>query len=190
MAYRKVAEENLTAIADAIRAKSGGSDGLVFPDGFLAALESIEAGGESKCIYGSFIPADDHSEIIIDDAFPYSNRPIMFGVSENGFNMADESHTLTRLESLVAVNTSLNLDENYSYLICYCTKGSNLRNTIQSAYKAFYSSYKVGNSLYNAMDGLINGETRQIRFKPKESGGYFLSGKTYYWFVLFGDDAI
>ena len=40
-------DTQLTSIADAIRAKTGGSDSLVFPDGFLQAIAAIEAGGGS-----------------------------------------------------------------------------------------------------------------------------------------------
>lgn len=50
MAYDKVVDSaaldtQLTSIADAIRAKTGGSDSLVFPDGFSQAIAAIEAGG-------------------------------------------------------------------------------------------------------------------------------------------------
>lgn len=50
MAYDKVVDSaaldtQLTSIADAIRAKTGGSNSLVFPDGFLQAIAAIEAGG-------------------------------------------------------------------------------------------------------------------------------------------------
>lgn len=52
MAYDKVVDSaaldtQLTSIADAIRAKTGGSHSLVFPDGFLQAIAAIEAGGGS-----------------------------------------------------------------------------------------------------------------------------------------------
>ena len=36
---------NLTTIADAIRAKGGTSDALVFPSGFVSAVQAIQAGG-------------------------------------------------------------------------------------------------------------------------------------------------
>lgn len=45
MAYRKVDEASLTSIADAIRAKAGTPDALTFPDGFVSAVEGIQAGG-------------------------------------------------------------------------------------------------------------------------------------------------
>ena len=45
MAYRKVDESSLTAVADAIRTKGGTSETLVFPSGFVSAVQAIEAGG-------------------------------------------------------------------------------------------------------------------------------------------------
>ena len=61
--------DKLTAIADAIRAKTGGTDLLAFPDGFLQAIAAIEAGGGggSATILGrtydcgTFISAEDRS---------------------------------------------------------------------------------------------------------------------------------
>lgn len=39
-----VTSEDLTAVADAIRAKSGGSESLEFPDGFVSEIDGIESG--------------------------------------------------------------------------------------------------------------------------------------------------
>ena len=36
--------ESLSAVAEAIRAKSGGDEPLVFPEGFVEAVEGIEGG--------------------------------------------------------------------------------------------------------------------------------------------------
>ena len=45
MAYRKVDEASLTAVADSIRAKGGTTGALAFPDGFVSAVQAIQAGG-------------------------------------------------------------------------------------------------------------------------------------------------
>ena len=45
MAYRKVNDNSLASVADAIRAKGGTSDALVFPDGFVSAISAIQTGG-------------------------------------------------------------------------------------------------------------------------------------------------
>ena len=41
MAYRKVDESSLNAVADAIRVKTGGTEPLVFPDDMVAAIETL-----------------------------------------------------------------------------------------------------------------------------------------------------
>ena len=45
MAYRKVDEASLTAVADSIREKGGTTGALAFPDGFVSAVQAIQAGG-------------------------------------------------------------------------------------------------------------------------------------------------
>ena len=40
-----IEESSLTAIGDAVRAKTGSSDLLVVPDGMVSAISSIETGG-------------------------------------------------------------------------------------------------------------------------------------------------
>lgn len=45
MAKYIVQEESLVAVADAIREKTGGTDELVFPNGFAEAIAAIQAGG-------------------------------------------------------------------------------------------------------------------------------------------------
>ena len=44
MAYRKVNDNSLVSVADAIRSKGGTSDALVFPDGFVSAISAIQTG--------------------------------------------------------------------------------------------------------------------------------------------------
>ena len=45
MAYRKVDEASLTAVANSIRAKGGTTGALAFPDGLVSAVQAIQAGG-------------------------------------------------------------------------------------------------------------------------------------------------
>lgn len=45
MAYRKVNDTSIASVADAIRAKGGTSDALIFPDGFVSAISAIQTGG-------------------------------------------------------------------------------------------------------------------------------------------------
>ena len=48
MAKYFVEEDSLTSVADAIRAKGGTSEPLSFPDGFVNAVEGIQAGGSGS----------------------------------------------------------------------------------------------------------------------------------------------
>ena len=45
MASYIVQDASLAAVADAIRAKAGGTEKLVFPAGFVEAVDGIEGGG-------------------------------------------------------------------------------------------------------------------------------------------------
>lgn len=47
MSYRKVNDNSLASVADAIRSKGGTSNALVFPDGFVSAISAIQTGGGS-----------------------------------------------------------------------------------------------------------------------------------------------
>lgn len=47
MAEVIVQEESLVTVADAIREKTGGTEGLVFPTGFAEAISGIESGGNT-----------------------------------------------------------------------------------------------------------------------------------------------
>lgn len=50
MAYRKVNDNSLASVADAIRSKGGTSDALVFPDGFVSAISAIQTGGSAPSL--------------------------------------------------------------------------------------------------------------------------------------------
>lgn len=83
MAYDKlvdsaVLDSNLTAVADAIRAKGGTSGTMEFPDGFVSAVQGIQAGGGADTILGreymsgSFTLAEDTtSNYEITDLTPF-----------------------------------------------------------------------------------------------------------------------
>lgn len=50
--------EELTSVADAIRAKGGTSEQLVFPDGFVAAIGDIQTGGGGSPSIDAWWPSD------------------------------------------------------------------------------------------------------------------------------------
>lgn len=97
MAYRKVEEASLTAVADAIRAKSGTMDKMEFPGGFVSTVQAIQTGGGDGIIFttGIFTPADDttsctiqHGLGVVPDIVAYwaqestrVERTMIFGVN-------------------------------------------------------------------------------------------------------------
>lgn len=74
MAYDKVVDSSaldadLTVVANAIKSKSGTTEKLSFPDGFVSAVQGIQAGGggdSSGVIGGSFTPTENVLTIEVD----------------------------------------------------------------------------------------------------------------------------
>ena len=60
-------DANLTAIADAIRTKGGTSDTLVFPAGFVSAVQAIQAGGG-----GDSVTDDGNGNITINALYSFT----------------------------------------------------------------------------------------------------------------------
>ena len=58
-------DANLTTIADAIRTKGGTSDALVFPAGFVSAVQAIQAGG------GGTMPSASSKDVNFYDYYSY-----------------------------------------------------------------------------------------------------------------------
>lgn len=66
--------DDLTLVADAIREKSGGSNQLSFPDGFVSEIESIPSGGYSEdgfvdVIFNDLVFDNDSSKVISGSAY-------------------------------------------------------------------------------------------------------------------------
>lgn len=78
MATYNVQETSLASIADAIRAKTGGTDELVFPGGFVSEIGSIPSStdeGFMKVIDKIVIPTDVRGVNI--NLTPYDNYEIL-----------------------------------------------------------------------------------------------------------------
>ena len=63
MAKVLVQEESLVTVADAIREKTGTTDALSFPTGFVDAVAAIQAGGGAKIETGTVVPAGTSTSI-------------------------------------------------------------------------------------------------------------------------------
>ena len=174
------------AIKTAIEGKGVTVPDTTLLDGMAALIESIEAGGGGNVVFGSFVPSDS-SEIIIENAFPYDYAPEIFGVCEfsPSLSYSDTSHTVLKLNSLIAKGCNTNENPMYIYTINDSPSGKMTRNCYTSVYASFESTFRAGNSIYNLMEGIIDGSTRNLRFKPLSGGEGLIAGRTYYYFLIF-----
>lgn len=93
MSYRKVNDNSLASVADAIRSKGGTSGALVFPDGFVSAISAIQTGGGAPSrqakltitstdytgnCYGIFIFVNSEGHL---DTLDYMGRPFTFPIT-------------------------------------------------------------------------------------------------------------
>ena len=77
---------DLAAVADAIRAKGGTSEALSFPDGFVSAVQAIQAGGGGT--------EDIARQIVEGTIETYSNEEITV-IKDGTFNNAKKLKTVT-----------------------------------------------------------------------------------------------
>lgn len=80
--------EELTAVADAIRAKGGTSEQMVFPEGFVSAIDNIQTGGES--MYHP-VQNDNTTFAIVQVGFL---RGAVAPYSRNGLPCADQNRNI------------------------------------------------------------------------------------------------
>ena len=71
MAYRKVNDNSLASVADAIRSKGGTSDALVFPGGFVSAISAIQTGGGAPSLQSKSVTYTENGTATItpDDGY-------------------------------------------------------------------------------------------------------------------------
>lgn len=101
MADYRVTDTQLSSIANAIRTKGGTSASLVFPSGFVSAVENIPTGGGvliSKTISqnGSYRAADDnadgYSDVVVNVSGGSSPVLVSKSISQNGtYNPSDDN---------------------------------------------------------------------------------------------------
>lgn len=113
-----VKEESLTAIADSIRAKTGETEELVFPDGFVEAVEGISVGEEIDPIAriigeGKLNAVSDES----DYRFHLSNgSTLSFSAIPTAEHLFSYCHSLTIAP---LVDTSKVQKTSYMFYRCY-----------------------------------------------------------------------
>ena len=149
-------EADLTSVANAIRAKTGGSADLTFPSGFVSAIAGVPSDGIAT---GRFTPVSSTYEpgkIEVDN--PWTNL-ILFALESNGY--VSGIRTIRRAQFFV-------IDDGLGFYI----DNSNSAGTAAATYNK-----PEGESDRFAKDGT------DLTISSSSSIGYFAAGVTYVWFA-------
>ena len=103
MAEYLAKSEDLTAVADAIRAKAGTDAQLAFPSGFVSAVQSISGAGQVVEI----VPAQNTTQISVP--IGVTSNKIALGISSNVSGAGD----VERVVSVAYCNFSLVAQKRY-----------------------------------------------------------------------------
>ena len=84
-------DADLTSVANAIRAKSGGSSQLAFPSGFVSEIGNIPSGGQSPVygVYNIYIQGNAGQGTVVEGVFPDLTTLNLF---------AESAGTITRVD--------------------------------------------------------------------------------------------
>ena len=161
----RVAQSDLTAIADAIRAKVGSADSIAFPDGFTSLIESIASLSPNirAVSVGTYTATSDQGYADGNGSVTITHNlgvfPTMFFVLSMGGTVGVNS-----LLAEVHVPDQL---------------GNTANNTI---YMSKTSTGKtIGSLLNNSSAGTTNANTAKIYLK---SGTYLFAGATVMWMAI------
>lgn len=196
MAKCFVDDTSLTSIAEAIRTKGGTTDQLVFPAGFISAIEAIEAGGGTgieiptgyKISTGSYTPNTEGTNIThiikIASSLPYSLPCMMFCIyREEGFNAtgSDANRYLTFFVGAISSRSTSSgayLYRNYAASSDFAADaGTESANTVNCGLPSTASKLRS-----NCFVRLI--ETNGKLTFSTYGIVTLESGKTYKWFAL------
>lgn len=147
-------DADLTSVANAIRAKSGGSSQLAFPAGFVSEIGNIPSGGSGDD-YGTFTPAENTLSMTVtvskqitgvmvkaSSATPYGNGARCFGAL-----IYDSAATIQKLSI-----------------------GCNTAGTAPAGW--------FGNASITVTQ---DGNSLTVTTTDANNGGYFIAGITYDW---------
>lgn len=148
MAYRKVDEASLSAVADSIREKGGTTGALSFPDGFVSAVQAIQAGsGEADSSFKDVIertavnPTLPSDLTKIGDCAFYNYKNLALTSLPDGVTSIGNS-AFYHCESLALTSLPSSLTSIRGYALGYCYRLSTLtfKGTPSSiSMTAFYS---------------------------------------------------
>lgn len=194
MAYDKVIDSsvldgNLTSIANAIREKAELTENFAFPQGFIDAISGISVGGAGNLVIGTITPTAE-GIIELDDVIPNSNVPLCFGVFEDlvDYPVPDLEHTVTRALSYFAGRKPYDINPSFQLSVAYQSAGATPVKHYDSSVATFYK-HETGTSkdLSSVMRCLIDGDTRKLMFLRGGSQNYMITGRTYYYFIVYDE---
>lgn len=175
MAERIVQEKSLLTVADAIREKTGGTEGLAFPEGFVEAISGIQNSDstETNIGFGYFI-GDGTNKIQLSIPLGSTNVLIWYEnlvdcvLSSENFDPQDliaAEITQERFRTIsVFSNDKTNSEVVYGYLNGYSCKYSSMNHKI-TFQNGTFTIGNINNSSYTS--------------SPKKTA----NGKKYYWFA-------
>lgn len=181
MAKYFVEDSSLTAVADAIRAKGGTTEALAFPAGFIAAVESISAGGGGlQYDMGEFVLDAD----LIAPSFAHSLGVLpdfVFVWSEDFAGTTNEYGNSTTL-GFVAINNPFGMMQRLSAsandvgIGVHFTQANGAEViTVSVPNTGSYNPARIFNS------GNSTGEN--VKIIKANNLSYYRAGKTYKYFV-------
>lgn len=187
-----VNQSDLVSVANAIRTKGGTSETLVFPAGFVSAVQAIQAGGgiSNNIVAGSFTLAESltkASPLYIDVTFPKNKFPLMYCAYEDTSNLSygDTSHTVTRLRYLIASKINHGHYNSYMVISSYNSANKYTMTYVDSNIIHKENNYANGGGICGSMDISLN--DNQIRFTVLSDGVWYLGGRTYNYILYWGD---
>ena len=153
-----VLDAGMTSVANAIRAKTGNADMLVWPDGFAAAISVIETGGGGKYQAGTLI-GDGTANAVI---------PLEF---EPDFLYIQLTDTDTTLDANHTVFGTIVRDYCYAAII----RAANATNTANGG-----SGFQIS-GLYGSSQNNATYESGVLTWHIYPSGRTFYNGASYTW---------
>lgn len=127
MSEYKVTHDQMTQVADAIRAKGGTTDPLVWPTGFSAAVEGIQAGGggDAEAMLANLIGGTDTDVIVPNGvtqvrSYVFQTSPVKSVFLPDSVTSIGK-YAFCECRSLTSVRMSPNVDSIQQSAFKYCT---------------------------------------------------------------------
>jgi hypothetical protein len=191
-------DSDLTSVANAIRAKSGGSSQLAFPAGFVSEIGNIPSGGGATALIasGTYTGAGAIAvDIPVGKKMP--KKDFLFHLwAPNGTEFVNDSYyKVNQFYALcrnMEYNLSTNADPCASTPLVYNKAGTTNLQVKSNWYISYIRAAGIGfqmqaNNAYNRIKRDANGF--YIKVQNYNAAWYFVSGLVYNWELLyFGAD--